>query len=218
MDMDLVDAKKYDLAISFAGEERNIAEGIAEQLNKKGFNIFYDNFYEADLWGKDLAKYLGSIYSSQAKFCLVIASKNYVAKAWTIHELQHALSTQLVNKNYILLLRMDDTPIPGYADIYSYVKFESIDKTIILLEKKLVSDVVIKEKSAMKRKLNKFVEDILRYEGMIDYVGDYSPDDDDDYDERDLLAEAEGKYHFLMREYQRRFKEYYDPYGIITSG
>jgi hypothetical protein len=46
---------KYDLAISFAGEQRALAARFATQLDASGYSIFYDEFHQAELWGNDLS-------------------------------------------------------------------------------------------------------------------------------------------------------------------
>jgi hypothetical protein len=52
----------YDVAISFAGEDRTIAEAIAEELKKLSFTVFYDRYEQANLWGKDLYAHLSDVY------------------------------------------------------------------------------------------------------------------------------------------------------------
>src|SRR5262249_8912654 len=44
----------FDVAISFAGTERELAEKLAEILRAAGITVFYDNFYPEHLWGKNL--------------------------------------------------------------------------------------------------------------------------------------------------------------------
>ncbi len=39
---------KYDLAISFAGEQRQLAEFFARRLDASGYSIFYDEYTQAD--------------------------------------------------------------------------------------------------------------------------------------------------------------------------
>ena len=46
--------REFDVALSFAGEDREYAEALADLLNSGGYTIFYDKYEQADLWGKDL--------------------------------------------------------------------------------------------------------------------------------------------------------------------
>jgi hypothetical protein len=43
---------KYDVTLSFAGEDREYVGQVAKILESKGTKVFYDKFEEADLWGK----------------------------------------------------------------------------------------------------------------------------------------------------------------------
>ena len=49
---------EYDVVLSFAGEDRVYVQDIAKKLKAKGIKVFYDEFEEAKLWGKDLYQYL----------------------------------------------------------------------------------------------------------------------------------------------------------------
>jgi hypothetical protein len=105
---------KYNLALSFAGEDREIADEIAHDLKARGLKIFYDKFEQSDLLGKDLYQHLQHIYRDAADFCIIIVSKAYSEKRWTRHELKQAQTRAfLQNSEYILPLRIDDTELPG---------------------------------------------------------------------------------------------------------
>jgi hypothetical protein len=59
---------KYDVAISFAGEQRHYAEELATILRAQNVRVFYDSFEQAELWGKNLFEHLSSIYSEQSRY------------------------------------------------------------------------------------------------------------------------------------------------------
>src|SRR3954454_1990381 len=50
------DAKpaEYDVALSFAGEDRPLAGKLAGLLHARHIRVFYDEYEKASLWGKDL--------------------------------------------------------------------------------------------------------------------------------------------------------------------
>jgi hypothetical protein len=130
----------YDLAISFAGEDRAIAEQIAEKLKSLGYKIFYDKYEQANLWGKDLYSHLNDVYSNKAKYCLMIISNSYAKKHWTNHERQAAQAKAFrQNEEYILPLRLDSTEIPGINITVGYVDYNQtgFDETIKLLIDKI---------------------------------------------------------------------------------
>ena len=116
---------KYDLAISFAGEQRPLADVFARRLDASGYSIFYDEFQQAELWGRDLSIALGEVYSREARYCLIILSADYVTKPWTNHERQGAISQFIQHRtDYILCLKVDDVELPGFPSIIGYVAFD----------------------------------------------------------------------------------------------
>src|SRR5260221_10799094 len=52
----------YDVALSFAGEDRIYAEALADALVRHGIEVFYDKYEKNTLWGKDLYTYLSDLY------------------------------------------------------------------------------------------------------------------------------------------------------------
>jgi hypothetical protein len=86
---------KYDVVLSFAGEDRKYVKAVYECLTENGVNVFYDEFKEDELWGKDLYDYLDNIYRKEAKFCLMFLSEHYAKKLWTNHERKSAYQEKL---------------------------------------------------------------------------------------------------------------------------
>jgi hypothetical protein len=113
---------EYDVALSFAGENREIVEQFARLLEAEGFSVFYDNWKKAELWGRDLYQHLDEVYSKKARFCLIFLSAAYAAKAWPNHELKSAQARAFQeNEAYILPVRLDDTVIPGIRATVGYL-------------------------------------------------------------------------------------------------
>jgi hypothetical protein len=113
--------KKYDVVLSFAGENRTYVEKVATWLEENGVVVFYDRFEEANLWGKDLAEYFDSIYRKQGRYCVLFASRFYADKLWTRHERRSALAAALEARGeYVLPARFDDTEIPGLRPAIAY--------------------------------------------------------------------------------------------------
>ncbi len=107
-------AERYDIALSFAGENRPYVEEVAAGLKSAGVSVFYDRYETANLWGKNLIDHLADIYSKNSRYVVMFISKEYVNKVWTSHERRHAQDRALVaQEEYILPARFDDTPVPG---------------------------------------------------------------------------------------------------------
>jgi TIR domain len=115
-------AKPYEIALSFAGEDRKLVEGVADLLKSYGVAVFYDKFEEVQLWGKDLTAHLAEIYKNRANYCAMFISEHYVSKAWPQLERQHAQSRALIEKReYILPIRLDQSEVPGLPSTLAYV-------------------------------------------------------------------------------------------------
>jgi hypothetical protein len=107
-------SKEYDVALSFAGENRQYVEDVAEGLRALSIKVFYDDFEKAELWGKNLYEHLVDVYRRRARFTVIFVSKHYAAKIWPNHERQAAQSRAIEeNREYILPARFDDTELPG---------------------------------------------------------------------------------------------------------
>jgi len=112
----------YDVALSFAGEDRKYVKQVAMALQASNVKVFYDEFEQADLWGRNLVDHLADIYAKQARFIVIFVSRHYAAKAWTNHERKHAQAGALQRQeDSILPARFDDTVVPGLASTVSYV-------------------------------------------------------------------------------------------------
>ena len=119
--------KKYDVALSFAGEDRQHAKALADLLKAGGYSCFYDENELENLWGKNLYDYLSSVYKDQARYCVMFLSKYYEQKLWTTHERQMAQARAFQeNREYILPVRIDDTEIPGIPPTVGYLDLRSM--------------------------------------------------------------------------------------------
>jgi len=135
-----MDKYGYDVAFSFAGEDRDRVEMIAMELKRRSVKVFYDKLEQHNLWGKDLYQYLADVYINQAKYCIIFISKYYIEKDWTRHELLNAQSRAFKQNNeYILPIRIDDTDLPGLPDTIGYLDSRNLsqDNIIDLILKKL---------------------------------------------------------------------------------
>jgi len=142
-----VDEFEYQVALSFAGEDRQYAEAVANGLAIHGITVFYDAFEEADLWGKDLYTHLHEIYSERARYCVLFASQQYAKKLWTTHERKAAQERAFKEKGgeYILPVRIDETPIPGLTETTGYISIsKGTDHIIESLLTKLGSNTIKK--------------------------------------------------------------------------
>ena len=137
---------KYDVTLSFAGEDREYVEKLAQILKDNGIKVFYDKFEEVDLWGKDLGIHFDYIYRKSAKYCIPFISAHYKQKIWANHEIRTAISRAIQsNEEYILPVRFDNTEIDGIRPTIGYINLQDIPplKLAELIIKKLEKEVVL---------------------------------------------------------------------------
>jgi hypothetical protein len=119
---------EFDVALSFAGEDRPYVEKVATILKEAGVKVFYDRFEEASLWGKNLYDHLSDVYGNKARYTVMFISRHYAEKSWTSHERKSAQERALQeNLEYILPARFDDTRVPGLPSTVGYLSLENRD-------------------------------------------------------------------------------------------
>jgi hypothetical protein len=112
---------EYDVCISFAGEQRGLAESLANKLKNEFYlRVFYDDFEKLDLWGRDLFNHLYEVYSMRSQYCIVLFSQDYLSKNWTSHELRAAQSRILKERSPYML------PVLTEPNVKPPIEFENI--------------------------------------------------------------------------------------------
>jgi hypothetical protein len=130
---------QYDVAFSFAGEDRKIVRRLADQLISKNVKVFFDERERAELWGKDLYQHLQKVYRDMARYCVILISEAYARKLWAKHELKQAQARAFEeNEEYILPIRLDDTEMPAINRTIGYVDLRTTnlaEVTDLILQK-----------------------------------------------------------------------------------
>ncbi|MBI5284965.1 MAG: TIR domain-containing protein [Chloroflexi bacterium] len=134
---------EFDVAISFAGSERDHAEALARVVRDAGFEVFYDDFYKATLWGKDLPVLFDEIYRKRSRFCVIFVSAEYADRMWTNHERQSAQARAMEQRGveYVLPIKVDGSDLPGMPGTIAYLSLadHSIEEIAQMLIEKLNS-------------------------------------------------------------------------------
>lgn len=132
---------EFDICVSFAGVQRPIAEELSEKMRALGYQVFYDNFYPEQLWGKDLPVFFDEIYRKKSRYCVIFVSNEYLAGAWTNHERQSAIARGLQERGeeYILPIQVHDIELPGLQTTIGYLTLHShtIPQIVSILDMKL---------------------------------------------------------------------------------
>jgi hypothetical protein len=132
---------EFDVCISFAGNDRPVAEAIAHELALNGMDrrVFYDDFERHRTWGQDLHGYLDSIYSQKSLFCLILFSHEYVTGVWTMHEMAAIKARLKESPQYVLPVALDAGVIPEDFAAIAYWTYQTGDEASIaaLIEERI---------------------------------------------------------------------------------
>ncbi len=79
-------SKEFDVAISFAGENRELAKYIADQLEQVDVRVFYDEYYETNYLWKAWGKEFERIFMSDSRLVVCLLDDNHKNKIWPTFE------------------------------------------------------------------------------------------------------------------------------------
>lgn len=111
----------YDVALSYAGEDRDYVDQVAAALVEAGLTIFYDRYEEVGLWGKNLQEHLQHVFQRLSRYCIMFISASYARKVWPTLERRAAFAGAMERGGeYVLPARFDDTEVPGLDPSIKY--------------------------------------------------------------------------------------------------
>jgi hypothetical protein len=104
---------KYDFALSFAGNERDLAQKIFNGLNDQEFSVFYDTNEQHRILAENIEDYLAPIYRSEAKYVICLLSSSYPSRIWTKFESDQF--KERFGEHSVIPIRFQDA-LPGMLD------------------------------------------------------------------------------------------------------
>jgi hypothetical protein len=115
---------EFEVALSFATEDRPYVEEVYRGLTALGIKTFYDKSVQESLWSNSVGEYLDNVFGARTRFCVVFLSKDYFQKSWTKRELKAAQARREIreHEHFLLPVRFDDTPIDGIDPDLGYLR------------------------------------------------------------------------------------------------
>lgn len=102
---------EFDFAISFAGENRDLARHIAENLGTLDANVFFDEQYEANYLGRTWSKEFLRIFGSASRLVVCLLDSHHKNKIWPTFE-RECFDPRVADGDVIPIF-LDDTVFPG---------------------------------------------------------------------------------------------------------
>lgn len=105
--------QKFDIALSFATEEQNLAEKVYHYLRAEGLSVFYAPSPEAQeiLSGRNQREVFYEIFALRAKYVALFVSKNYITKAVPMEEAEISLAKHSDNGT-VIPIYLDEAALP----------------------------------------------------------------------------------------------------------
>ena len=139
---DTHDPFEYDVAVSYASEDKDTADELIRQLDEKKISVFRDEYVspESSRWGKDIVDHIVNLYDRKARYCVLLVSPHYPLKKWTAVERTAARERALRDADeYILPIQLDETEVPGIGETPGYLGLRqgALEEIVKQLEAKL---------------------------------------------------------------------------------
>lgn len=112
---------EFDVAISFAGENRELARFIADNLEALDVPVFFDELFEANFLGKAWSRQFKEIFGEKSKFVVSLLDANHLAKIWPTFERE--LFLPRIPDGSVIPVFLDDTRFPGIPQDLIGLKF-----------------------------------------------------------------------------------------------
>lgn len=112
---------EYDVAISFAGENRRLAKHIAKQLEALDVPVFFDEMFEANFLGHAWTKVFREIFAEKSRIVLCLLDEYHAEKIWPTFEREH-FAPRVAEQN-VIPVYLDDTKFVGIPSDIIGVQF-----------------------------------------------------------------------------------------------
>lgn len=116
---------KYDIAFSYASEQREIIEKYEKKLKELGLKVFIDIEHPELFVFKHVPDILKKIYDDSEIVMLIFLSKDYINKDFTKYE-SHIAFDRLLTDKRLTIVKLDDSMLSWlpssffYYDIHKY--------------------------------------------------------------------------------------------------
>jgi hypothetical protein len=79
-------SREWDVAISFAGENRELAKHITDELEFLDVHVFFDRLYEDNYLGKTWSEQFKRVFADESDLVVCILDRHHADKIWPTFE------------------------------------------------------------------------------------------------------------------------------------
>jgi hypothetical protein len=108
---DRTDDFEFEVALSFAGENRELARFIARSLEMLDVPVFFDEVFEANFLGKAWSSQFRTIFGEKSRLVVCLLDKHHASKIWPTFEREHFVPR--IADEGVIPIFLDDTKFVG---------------------------------------------------------------------------------------------------------
>ncbi|GIJ35074.1 toll/interleukin-1 receptor domain-containing protein [Micromonospora sediminimaris] len=124
-------AEVYDIAVSFAGAQRDQVEAIVRACQALGLNVFYDKDKTVEFWGRNFITGMRTVYGATTRYVVPFLSREYLASAYPMDEYQTALvrAIEISADSYLLPILVGPVEVPAelLSPAIGYLRLEDYE-------------------------------------------------------------------------------------------
>jgi hypothetical protein len=113
---------EFEIALSFAGENRDLARFIAETLESLDVPVFFDEMFEANFLGKAWSRQFKEVFSEKSRFVVCLLDVHHLEKIWPTFEREHFVPR--IPEESVIPIYLDDTKFPGIPQDIVGIRFK----------------------------------------------------------------------------------------------
>lgn len=132
---------QFEVALSFAGENRELAQHIYEGLTSLDVTVFYDSMFEANYLGKAWSAQFTEIFGKLSRYVVCILDANHARKIWPTFE-REVFAPRILSGSVIPIF-LDETKFVGIPHDIVGISF-SFDPTQPDWKQRVDTDIVYK--------------------------------------------------------------------------
>lgn len=132
---------EWDIAISFAGENRAFASFITDQLKELDISVFYDRNYEDNYLGGLWSENFLNIFQNKSRLVVVILDEHHKSKVWPTFERDCFRSR--ISEGEVIPVFLDKTIFPGIPTDLVSIHF-NFSGDVDAQRDKIIDDVVLR--------------------------------------------------------------------------
>lgn len=132
---------EYDIALSFAGENRPLAREIANQLGVLDANVFFDENFESNFLGGAWSQQFERIFGHDSRLVVCLLDSCYREKIWPTFERECFLPR--VREKEVIPVFLDDTSFVGIPSDIIGIKYK-YDRSSEIINNEVTDKIVYK--------------------------------------------------------------------------